>query len=214
MKVKICGIRNQQDASIAIDAGANALGFLVGLTHKAEDEVSVGEAKNIICRIPPFVSSVLVTHLTDAEEISCIAEEIRVTTIQVHDYVDPSVMIRIRSNLPGVKLIKAIPIVSEIEAKELMEDFQRVSDALLLDSITDERIGGTGKTHDWSISRQIVCNATVPVFLAGGLQPLNVADAIRVVSPYGVDVNSGVEVNGAKSELLARAFVANAMLAS
>ncbi len=213
MKVKICGIRNESDAITAIDAGANALGFLIGLTHKAEDGISVEAAKKIIYNMPPFVSSTMVTHLTDANEIVDIAREINVTTIQIHDYVEPNVLVQIRASLPGVKLIKTIPVITENNALELMTEFQNFSDALLLDTVTNERIGGTGKTHDWSISRRIVDSAHIPVILAGGLNPLNIADAIQKVSPYGVDVNSGVEVNGNKDILLTRAFVANALLA-
>lgn len=214
MKVKICGIRNEADARVAINAGANALGFLVGLTHKAEDGISVEVAKAIIEGMPPLVSSVMVTHLTEVEEIVSIAREIKANTIQVHDYVKPEILTQIRDDLPAVKLIKAIPIVGESEALEFMNEFQDVSDALLLDTVTKDRIGGTGKTHDWRISSRIVKEAHVPVFLAGGLEPLNVAEAISAVSPYGVDVNSGVEIEGDKDELLTRAFVANATLAS
>lgn len=214
MKVKICGIRNMSDARVALAAGANALGFLIGLTHKAEDGIFEDDAREIIGKMPPFVSSVMVTHLTDAHEIASIAKYINATTIQVHDNVEPGVMELLKAEMPWIKLIKAIPIVDEAEAFEMMDAFQDLSDALLLDSITKDRIGGTGEPHDWRISERIVKKSSVPVFLAGGLNPFNVAEAIRVVSPYGVDVNSGVEMNGAKSELLTRAFVTNALLTS
>ena len=212
MRTKICGIRNAADARVAIEAGASAVGFLVGITHLAEDKIDPSDAREIIRMLPPFVSSVMVTHLTEADQIVDLARQLNPTTIQIHDYVDPSVAEAVKKSLGWIKTIKAIPVVDRVEALELVKAYQGVCDALLLDSVTKGRIGGTGKTHDWTISKEIIEASQLPVFLAGGLNPDNVAEAARFVRPYGVDVNSGVELHGYKDAALVRRFIENAQI--
>jgi phosphoribosylanthranilate isomerase len=118
----------------------------------------------------------------------------------------------LRSLAPGVRLIKAIHVTGP-EAVENARCFAGVADALLLDSRTADRLGGTGRTHDWTISRAVVAAvAPVPVYLAGGLNPENVRQAIETVRPAGVDVNSGVEdAHGAKDPAKVAAFAATAL---
>lgn len=207
MRAKICGIRNEQDARTVIQAGADAVGFLVGITHLAEDQISKQSAKEIIAGLPPFVSSVLVTHLTDASEIVRLASYLRVNTVQIHDYIPASAVDAVRRQLPCCKIIKAIHVLEEAEALALLHEFENHCDAILLDSRTKERLGGTGKTHDWHISAKIVARSKIPVVLAGGLHPDNVYDAVRTVNPYAVDVNSGVELKGYKSYEKIRRFI-------
>lgn len=199
MRTKICGIRNLADAQVAIESGANAVGFLVGITHLAEDKISKEDAKDIIAVLPPFVSTVMVTHLTDKEDIVEMAKYLHVNTIQIHDYIPPKDVLFVKDSLPFCKIIKAIHIIDEKQALKMVEDFEGVCDALLLDSRTEDRLGGTGMTHDWNISRLIVEKSKIPVILAGGLTDNNVYDAVKKVNPYGVDVNSGVENEGWKS---------------
>lgn len=210
MRTKICGIRNYEDAMVAIKAGANAVGFLVGITHVAEDKIDKEEAFGIIRRLPPFVSTVLVTHLTDRSEIVELAKYLTVTTIQIHDYISPEDVQYVREKIPYCKIIKAVHVLDEIEALGMVRSFQQCCDALLLDSRTKERLGGTGLTHDWNISRKIVLESNIPVILAGGLTAENTYDAVKKVHPYGVDVNSGVETDGFKSYEKVRAFIYNA----
>ncbi|MCL2466578.1 MAG: phosphoribosylanthranilate isomerase [Micrococcales bacterium] len=210
MRVKICGIRNSEDAGIALRAGADAVGFLVGMTHLAEDKVDPDCARSIIGSLPPFVSRVLVTHLTDESEIVDLAASLRVDTVQIHDYVPPESVARIRTCLPACKVIKAVHVVTEAETLQMMRDFEPVSDALLLDSRTVDRLGGTGLVHDWTISAQVVRLAQVPVILAGGLTDQNVYDAVAQTRPFGVDVNSGVEVDGWKDFDKVQTFVSEA----
>lgn len=199
MRTKICGIRNMSDAQTAIRAGANAVGFLVGITHLAEDKISKEDAKEIISQLPPFVSTVMVTHLTDKKEIVELAKYLGVNTVQIHDYIPPSDVLFVKESLPYCKIIKAIHVIDKENAFELVEDFESVCDALLLDSRTTDRLGGTGITHDWNISQEIVAKSKVPVILAGGLTDKNVYEAVKKVKPFGVDVNSGVENDGWKS---------------
>ena len=199
MRTKICGIRNMSDAQTAIRAGANAVGFLVGITHLAEDKISKEDAKEVITQLPPFVSTVMVTHLTDKNEIVELTKYLGVNTVQIHDYIPPSDVLFVKESLPFCKIIKAIHVIDKETAFELVEDFEGVCDALLLDSRTTDRLGGTGITHDWNISQEIVTKSKIPVILAGGLNEKNVYDAVKKVKPFGVDVNSGVENDGWKS---------------
>ncbi len=192
MKVKICGISSLEDAKVALNAGAHALGFLVGITHLAEDKISNEEAKFIIDSLPPLVSPVAVTHLTDVQKIIVLIKYLGVTTVQIHDYLEPIQLKDLRDNLPGVKIIKSVHVEGE-EAIDAAKEFEPYADAILLDSRTVNRLGGTGITHDWDISARLVKSIKKPVILAGGLTPDNVYDAVCKVKPYAVDVNSGVE---------------------
>jgi phosphoribosylanthranilate isomerase len=187
------------DAQTAIRAGANAVGFLVGITHLAEDKISKEDAKKIVAMLPPFVSSVMVTHLTNKKEIVELAKYLNVNTVQIHDYLPAEDVRFVKESLPFCKIIKAIHIIDRENALKMVEDFECVCDALLLDSRTEDRLGGTGIIHDWNISQEIVKKARIPVILAGGLTENNVYDAVKKVQPFGVDVNSGVEISGWKS---------------
>lgn len=215
MKVKVCGIRNLDDALTALRSGADALGFLVGITHLAEDKICAQEAAQIIAKLPPFVSTVMVTHLTDRDEIVSTAKALGVTTVQIHDYIPPQDVAYVKANLPMCKIIKAVHIQDEQAALALMHSFESVCDALLLDSRTKDRLGGTGIVCDWDISKKIVDNCSIPVILAGGLTADNVSEAVRKVQPYGVDANSGLETpEGWKDADKIRRFAANAATAA
>lgn len=212
MRTKICGIDNWKNAKIALDCGADALGFLVGITHLAEDKIEVSDAKDIIKKLPPFVSTVAVTHLQDTAAIIEMCRYLDVSTLQIHDYISPNEVECCKRELHGVKIIKAIHVVDGDKEGtiKLAHSFERVADALLLDSRTVERLGGTGKTHDWNISKEIVEQIEIPVMLAGGLTDLNVYDAVMKVRPYAVDVNSGVETNTDKDPDKVMSFISNA----
>lgn len=209
--IKICGLRNQAEASLALRAGATALGFLVGLTHRADDAVDDAPAASIVGQCPVEVQTVMVTHLLDAAEIARRAAHVGVRTIQVHGALSVAGMGDLRRMMPSVRLIKSVHVTGEAALDDALT-YATIADALLLDSRTEDRLGGTGRTHDWSISRRIVAaSAPLPVYLAGGLTPDNVASAVRAVAPAGVDVNSGVEdAFGNKDPIRLRAFVANA----
>lgn len=209
MRVKVCGINSYDDIKACLNAGVDALGFLVGITHVAEDKVDLPTAKELIQLLPPFVSSVVVTHLTEVDEIINMMNYLKANILQLHDYIEPSLVKKIRSKLPWVKIIKAIHVTSE-EAIDLAKKFDNVCDGLLLDSRTMDRLGGTGKTHDWQISRRIVEVVSIPVILAGGLNPDNVREAIIKVKPFAVDVNSGVETEGKKDYQKVKKFVMEA----
>lgn len=192
---------------MAVKAGADAVGFLIGLDYHTDDEIAVATAAEIIASLPSFISSVLVTHRTDKSSIVKICQEIRCATIQLHGEFPLDEITPLRRQLPFVKVIKAVHV---LDSKSISAAVQAAgcADAILLDSKTETRIGGTGITHDWAVSAQIVKQTSKPVILAGGLTPDNVHAAVTRVAPYGVDVNSGVEnFDGSKSLKKLRAFV-------
>lgn len=199
MVVKFCGINKIEYARMAIDLGADFLGFLVGITHLAEDKLTNEEAKKIISEVD-FKSSVpiAVTHLQEAKAIINTMREINVSAVQIHDNITLDGIKEIRDVFPDGYIIKAVHVQQREQSLDRAQMFEEYVDALLLDSRTDDRLGGTGQIHDWNISREIVSAVKKPVFLAGGLTPENLLEAIRKVKPYGVDVNSGVESGGEK----------------
>ncbi len=199
VKVKICGITNEEDALKAAILGADYLGFLVEISF-SEDTITRRKAKEIIKKLPLEVTPVFVTYLQKAEPIIKIAEEINPTIIQLHNDITIEEIGKIREALPKLKLTKTISVIDEnsiIEAKK----YEPYIDFILLDTSSGKRKGGTGKTHNWEISRKIVKSVKKPVFLAGGLNPDNVKEAIRKVKPYAVDTNSGVKLKPAKKLL-------------
>ena len=198
MKVKICGITNWDEAKLCIDAGVDALGFLVGITHLAEDQVTRDEALEIIKKVPPFISTVAVTHLTDAAEVIDICRYLGVTTVQIHNVMTPENVKLVRMEMPSVKIIKTFHVDEQLSI-ETIKPFVNLVDAVLFDTKTEDRLGGTGITHDWNITSRISKEIGLPIILSGGLNSDNVASAIQKIPPlFAVDVNSGVETKGKK----------------
>lgn len=193
-RVKICGIRSEDDLSIAVASGADAVGFISGVTHRSEDALTSERAAELVAATPPYVSTVLVTHLDAAEEIVWLAEALGVDTIQVHGLVSSQALREVFSLSNGRRRVtRAVHVMGEESVSDALEAM-RACHAVHLDSRTGDRLGGTGRTHDWSISRMIVdILAPFPVILSGGLRPENVASAVEAVRPFAVDVNSGIE---------------------
>ncbi|WP_239476692.1 phosphoribosylanthranilate isomerase [Nocardia arizonensis] len=217
IRAKICGIRSESDLRIAVDSGADAIGLISGVTHFSEDALGPDRAAELSMRTPPFVTRVLVTHLEDASEIIDLADHIGVDAIQVHGLVTAETTREVRTRARGRKVLRAVHVTGP-DAVDVAVRAASDCDAVLLDSRTIDRLGGTGKTHDWSISAQIVGalkESDCRVILAGGLNSANAAEAIAAVAPHGIDVNSGVETpNGDKDALACAAFVAAAHQAS
>ena len=209
-RVKICGITTKEDAWTAIDLGADALGFLVGLLYESEDELTASEAGKIVESLPPFVSTTLVTHRANLTEVTDLCAQVRPQVVQLHGLYPLDQIPLLREAFPTVKIIKAVHVAGDAESDIAAAlAASRYADSILLDTKTATRIGGTGVTHDWSVSRRIRdAVAPTPTILAGGLTPANVARAIAQVAPYAVDVNSGVSVRrGKKSPQLVEEFV-------
>jgi len=206
--IKVCGIQNLGEALGSVSAGANTIGMLVGLTHLAGDGITPETAKEIVSALPKGIRPVIVTHLTDPEKIARLAEFTGVSTIQLHDDIQIPDMKKLRALVPCVTLIKAVHVTGE-ESVTNAVGYAEHADMLVLDSRTKDRLGGTGKTHDWSISSRIVSAVKIPGILAGGLTPENVAEAIKTVRPAGIDANSGLEhPDGSKDFSKVREFAA------
>lgn len=193
IKVKICGITNQEDASIAARLGADALGFIFAPSPR---QITPQKARDIIHTLPPFVKTVGVFVDEGPAAIKEIKHYCGLDLIQLHGDEPPDLC---REFMPHT--IKALRIRNEASLKTGRQYCGKVR-TLLLDTYLKDKAGGTGKTFDWQLAIGIK-NLEIPVILAGGLGPSNIVGAIRTVGPYGVDVNSGVEVGpGKKSHRL------------
>jgi phosphoribosylanthranilate isomerase len=195
MYVKICGIRRHKDALIAAELGANAIGLLVGKRHNSPDFISAAVAREISRTLPPSVEAVLVTHTTEVDEIERLLLQSGITTVQLHSEIAPDSVERLRGRLPYMKIFKSVHVISADSVAD-PEAFRKVVDGFVLDTINvaTDQVGGTGKIHDWSVSRQIVTRyPEIPMILAGGLNSENVRSAIEYVRPFGVDANSGTK---------------------
>ena len=217
MRVKICGVKDENELEIAVNAGADAIGFLVGQRYPSQDFILPEKAARLAALLPPFVSPVLVTHLTDPGEILELIQKTGIFTIQLHGPSTPEQLGALRECLgPGAKLIMAIHIGTlPGEVSPAPAPFGSLADAFLLDSFdpVTGKVGGTGKTHHWETSAQIVNALHRPVILAGGLNPDNVGEAVRTVRPYAVDANSALRPFGKMDARIAGAFVQNALRA-
>jgi len=212
MYVKLCSIKNENDIRAVIDSGANAAGFLVGQVHSSNDFISPSKAAELVSLLPQQITPVLVTHQTKFESIADLIDETSITTVQLHGDFDVEQIKMLRSSLSHqIKLIGVFHV--GVTALELLPSLCSYVDTILLDSCNPStgQVGGTGMTHDWNQSAEIVRKATVPVILAGGLKPENVSAAIKKVKPFGVDVNSGVkDSQGFRSYERCISFVRNA----
>ena len=197
-RIKICCIVSVEEARMAIKYGADAVG-LVSKMPNGPGPIPDWLIAEIAKIIHPPVASFLLTSKQSSEEIIHHVSRVGTNTVQIVDELTAGTYRDIRVSLPYLKIVQVIHVTGE----ESIEQAIRISsdvDALLLDSGMPKAaikiLGGTGNIHDWEISREIVRNVKVPVFLAGGLNALNVRRAIEVVNPFGVDVCSGVRTNG------------------
>lgn len=216
MKIKICGVKNSEDLKIAVESGADAVGFLVGQLHASSDFILPSTASRLAAELPPYITPVIVTHLIEAEAIFEIIKKTSIYTVQLHGGSNIGEVKKLKKLLPDCgKIIQAVHIVYDSVDSD-PEGFYPYVSAILLDSYNKStgQVGGTGKTHNWEKSAQIVKASKVPVVLAGGLNPRNVAEAIKMVKPFGIDANSGLKgENGVHSIDLCRNFVLNARCA-
>lgn len=209
MRVKVCGVRRVADALAAASLGADAIGLLVGQLHRSEDFLEPDDARDIARRLPPFVSPVLVTHIEDGLAAAELAHFIGVTTVQMHSDCSASALMQLRAAVPSCKIIRAIHATGP-EVLSEMRALEHLVDAFLVDSVnySEDRVGGTGLTHDWTLTRRVVEESERPIILAGGLHDGNVGDAIHAVQPFGVDANTRLrDTTGFKSREKMAAFV-------
>jgi phosphoribosylanthranilate isomerase len=205
MKIKICGITNVEDAAVAVRAGADALGFV--MYRKSPRWVEPAVARSIIAGLPPFVSAVGVFVNEEAERVRALMDECGFALAQLHG--DESALYCQNLARPVLKAIR----LKDRDAFLAMAEFQGRANVrgFLIDAFSDHAYGGTGQTVDWSLAQEAA--RSNPVILAGGLNPTNVAGAIQMVRPYGVDVSSGVEKSpGKKDPDKVKAFIEAARL--
>ncbi len=207
VRIKICGITNEEDARVAVEAGADALGFI--LYRNSPRFVEAAMVKRIIDGLPPFVAAVGVFVNEDAAAVRRIMDECGLTLAQLHG--DESAAYCEGLGRPSMKALR----LKDRGTFLALAEFQGRANvrAFVLDAFSDQAYGGTGQTVDWTLAAEAARASRV--LLAGGLTPDNVAEAIRQVRPYGVDVSSGVEMRpGQKDHAKVRAFVQAARLVS
>ncbi|MEM6764138.1 MAG: phosphoribosylanthranilate isomerase [Bacteroidota bacterium] len=208
-RIKICCIANWEEAQLAIQHGVDALGLVADMPS-GPGVITDEKIRSLAGRIPPPVSSFLLTSRTESGQI---AEHIRATgasTVQIVDSLTNGSYQHIRLACPGVNIVQVIHVQGEASIAEALAVAPLV-DALLLDSgnakLKVKKLGGTGRTHNWQISRKIREQVSVPIFLAGGLHPGNVREAIKQVGPFGLDVCSGVRTHNKLDEVKVKAFM-------
>ena len=205
VKVKICGITSMEDAQVAVAAGADALGFV--MYRKSPRHVEPAAVRSIVAELPPFVLPIGVFVNEDPLMVRDLMDECGLTLAQLHGDESPSYC----ENL-GRPSLKAIRLKDRGSFLALAEMRGRANvRGFVIDAFSDQAYGGTGRTVDWALAHEAA--RASPVLLAGGLTPANVAEAIHVVRPYGVDVSSGVEERpGKKDPAKVRAFIEAARL--
>lgn len=192
IKIKICGITNVQDALVAVEAGADALGFV--FYDKSPRCIEPAVAKRIIAQLPPFVLPVGVFVNHDQETIRNIYNECGLAFAQLHGDESPAFCETL-----GRPVLRALRLRDRGSLLALAEYKGRMGvRGFVIDAFSSEAYGGTGQTVDWSLAREVAKAA--PILLAGGLTPNNVHEAVRQVQPYGVDVSSGVEESPGKKD--------------
>ncbi|WP_428662351.1 phosphoribosylanthranilate isomerase [Runella sp.] len=209
-RVKICCISSLLEAKLAIEAGASALG-LVGNMPSGPGVISDELIAQIAKAVPPPVATFLLTSETTPEAIIAHHQRVHTTTVQIVDALSEGSYQQIREALPGVKLVQVIHVIDEKTVEEAVLAAEFV-DAILLDSgnpnLKIKELGGTGRVHNWAISRKIRESIPVPLFLAGGLNVDNVREAIETVEPFGLDLCSSVRTNGQLDSAKLEAFFA------
>ena len=208
-RIKICCISSIAEAQLAIAHGAHALGLV---SHMPSGPGVIAEARivEIAISVPPPIATFLLTSHQDVDAIIDQQRRCRTNTLQLVDELPAGSHAKLREALPGIGLVQVI----HVRDRSSIDDAIRVApavDALLLDSgnpaLQTKELGGTGRVHNWEISREIVDSVAVPVFLAGGLNPDNVALAIENVRPFGVDICSGLRTADGLSDAKLGAFV-------
>jgi phosphoribosylanthranilate isomerase len=196
--IKICCISTVEEAQQAVRHGAAALG-LVSHMPSGPGAISDDLIAEIAKTVPPPVATFLLTALQDADSIAEQHSVCGTSTLQLVDSVAPAELQRLRRKVPNVKLVQVIHVLGE-DSLEEAKSLEGFVDALLLDSgnptLHVKELGGTGRVHNWDISRRICGEVKVPVFLAGGLRAANVAQAIERVQPFGLDLCSSVRTGG------------------
>jgi len=207
-RIKVCCMGSVHEAKLAISYGAAALGF-VGKMPSGPGPIADELIAEIVKTVPPPVATFLLTSETTAWQIIRHHQKVHTNTIQIVDALAERNYSLIKEQLPAVKLVQVVHVMNETSVDDAVQLSNDV-DALLLDSgnphLAVKELGGTGRVHDWKLSRRIVEQVQKPVFLAGGLNAENVHGAIDEVQPFGLDLCSGVRTDGKLDEKKLEAF--------
>lgn len=207
-RVKICCIASIEEAWLAIKYGASAIG-LVSEMPSGPGPISEDLIAKIAKIVPPGVSSFLLTSKQEPSEIIAQHKKCRTNVIQLVDRLKIGDYLELREAMPGIGLVQVVHVVNEGSIDEVLTVAPFV-DGILLDSgnpdLTVKQLGGTGRTHNWNISKQIREKAKIPVFLAGGLDSKNIVEALMEVQPFAVDVCNGVRTKNKLDEGKLSAF--------
>jgi phosphoribosylanthranilate isomerase len=197
-RVKICCIASVHEAALAIECGASALG-LVSRMPSGPGVIADEQIAEIAATVPPAIGTFL---LTSRQRVSDIIEQqrlFRTNTIQICDHLTDGTHRDLKDALPGISIVQVVHVTGPESVEEAIRVAPHV-DAILLDSgnqkLTVKELGGTGRTHNWNLSREIREQIGIPLFLAGGVTPENVGQAIEEVGPWGLDLCSGVRTEG------------------
>jgi phosphoribosylanthranilate isomerase len=209
-RVKICCISSVEEAALAVECGASALG-LVSHMPSGPGVISDQQIAEIAATVPPPIGTFLLTSRQNVSDIIAQHHFCRTNCIQICDHLTGGTHRDLKDALPGISIIQVIHVCGPESVDAACSVAPHV-DAILLDSgnqkLAIKELGGTGKIHDWTLSRTIRGNIDVPMFLAGGLMPENVTQAIQAVGPFGLDLCSGVRTNGKLDEAKLRRFFA------
>ncbi len=190
-RVKVCGHTREDDVAASVERGADAVGVISGVPVESPRAVKTERAAELLEGVPPFVTGVLVTMPETTEEAIDLVERVQPAVLQIHGPFSPG-------NLETVREAISRPVIKSVDATDPVNarEYDAIADALLVDSTDASGAGGTGRTHDWERTADLVGDLDSPVVLAGGLTPENVASAIDLTDVFGVDVASGVESEG------------------
>jgi len=206
VRVKICGVTNDDDLHAVERAGADAVGVIADVPVDTPRAVSLEAAARLFDAAPPFLTTTLVTMADTVAEATAAADAVGADVLQLHTDLTPEDLRSVREATAGT-LIAVVDAADPDRARAVAP----AVDGVLVDSIDESGAGGTGETHDWDATGEVASTLDAPVILAGGLTPDNVAAAVETVRPFAVDVATGVERSGGRKDHDAvRSFVANA----
>lgn len=213
LRIKICCISSIEEAKTAIEFGASAIG-LVAKMPSGPGPIPDELIKQIAMTVPPHIGTFLLTSETSVNEIIKHHKRTNTNTIQIVDLLSTGTYDQLKIALPSVKIVQVIHVINQ-KSVDLAINISEHVDALLLDSgnsnLKVKELGGTGRVHNWALSRLIRDNSKCPIFLAGGLKPENIRQAIIEVQPFAIDVCTGVRTNGHLDKDKLQGFVFNAL---
>ena len=208
-RIKICGMKDRISVKMAVRCGADAVGFITEVPVDTPRKIGRETARDLVASTPPFVTSVMVCMPDDPGHALELITYVQPDAVQIHSSIEIEELKEIKE-ASRVKLIKTVHIDQDTDVENTLayiSQLEHIVDAILLDTKVDGKTGGTGTVHDWTISKNVIAGSPLPVILAGGLKPENVAEAVRIVRPYAVDTASGVETDGSKDGDKVQTFI-------